>query len=336
LGSADFLDWLLKSSIRSSTPELTRHKTLHERSGMDRAVHVVNNAHRRKAGEIMSSRYIAKYALIAVLALLSARISTGEPVAVERAKSANDLVRAVVANELKTQDGKHTRWMYQAEKDERGTKKEKEVVQTEYGSLDRLLAVDGRSLTDKQQRAEQQRIERLAKNPAEFQQTKRRDADECRAFLKILADAFNFSYAGRDRDVIKLTFRPNPAFQAASSEARVLHEMEGQIWVHETQQRLVRIQGHLSADVKFAGGLLGHLEKGGYFDVQQHELSPGQWNLTFIEVNMKGKALCFKNVAIEEKEYRTDFRAVPDGLTLGQAAAILTNQIIVASTAMAP
>jgi hypothetical protein len=107
--------------------------------------------------------------------------------------------------------------------------------------------------------------------------------------------------------------------------------MEGEIWVHETQRRLIRIQGQLVADVKFAGGLLGHLEKGGHFNVEQRELSPGQWDLTFMEVDMKGKALFFKTIAVKEKEYRSDFRTVPDGLTLAEAAEILSNEVTVAA-----
>ena len=147
----------------------------------------------------------------------------------------------------------------------------------------------------------------------------------------MLPDALTFIYAGRDGDLIRLSYRPNPSFQPPSREARVFHEMEGEMWVHETQRRLVRIHGQLIADVKFAGGLLGHLEKGGYFNVEQRELSPGQWDLTFMEVDMKGKALFFKTVAVKEKEYRSNFQTVPDGLTLAEAADILAKQVIVAT-----
>jgi hypothetical protein len=57
----------------------------------------------------------------------------------------------------------------------------------------------------------------------------------------------------------------------------------------------VRILGRLIADVKFAGGLLGHLEKGGQFNVEQTELSANQWELTVMEVDMKGKATLLQN-----------------------------------------
>jgi len=267
-------------------------------------------------------------AFLPIAAEFSQSASSGAPI------SANDLVRAIVANELKPQGESRGRWMYRVEREQQGKKKAKEVVQTGQGSLDRLVAVDGQPLSAKEQQEEKERIGNLVRNPAEQQkleQTRKKDAEQCKAFFKMLPDALTFIFASRDGDVIKLNYRPNPSFQPPSREARVFHEMEGELWVHETQRRLVRIRGQLVADVNFAGGLLGHLEKGGHFNVEQRELSPGQWDLTFMEVDMKGKALFFKTIDVNEKEYRSDFRTVPDGLTLAEAADILSNEVTVAA-----
>lgn len=282
----------------------------------------------------MSFRFLERCALSGLLALLPIRIAFSQSPSARPAISANDLVRAVVANELKPQDGNHVRWIYRVEREEEGKKKTKEVVQTGQGSLDQLLAVDERPLNVKAQQDESERIRNLVRNPAEQQrleQTKKKDTEQCKAFFKMLPDALTFIYASRDGDLIKMSYGPNPNFQPPSREARVFHEMEGEIWVHETQRRLVRIRGQLVADVKFAGGLLGHLEKGGHFDVEQRELLPGQWDLTFMEVDMKGKALFFKTIAVNEKESRSDFRSVSYGLTLAEAADMLTKQVIVAA-----
>jgi hypothetical protein len=281
----------------------------------------------------MSLCFLGKCALTGLMSIFSAAVALGQSTP-DGGISANDLVRAVVANELKVQDGNHSRWMYRVDREEQGKKKSKEVVQTRQGSLDRLVAIDGHPLNFKEEQDEGQRIEDLLRNPAEqqrLQQTQRKDAEQCEAFFKMIPDALSFNYAGRDGDVIKLSFQPNPSFQPPSREVRVFHDMEGEMWVHGSQRRLVRIRGQLTADVKFGGGLLGHLEKGGYFNVEQRELLPGQWDLTFMEVNMKGKALLFKTIAVQEKEYRSDVRMVPDDLTLAEAADLLAKQIVVAA-----
>ena len=282
----------------------------------------------------MSVRFFGKWLLAGLIALLRIASAFSQTASVGPAMSSKDLVRLVIANELKPPDGNHVRWMYRAEREEENKKTTKEVVQTSLGSLERLVAVDGQPLNAKEQQDEKERIGNLVRNPAEqekLERTKKKDAEQCKSFFKLLPDALIFIYAGRDGDLIKLSYQPNPSFQPPSREAQVFHAMEGEMWVDKTQRRLVRIRGQLVADVKFAGGLLGHLEKGGHFDVEQRELFGGQWELTFMEVNMKGKALFFKTIAVKEKEYRSDFRIVPDGLTLAEAADMLTKQVLVAA-----
>jgi hypothetical protein len=83
-------------------------------------------------------------------------------------------------------------------------------------------------------------------------------------------------------------------------------------------------------DVKFGGGLLGHLDKGGKFEVRQAEVAPGQWEMTVLGVDMKGKALLLKTVGMQESENHSDFHRMPDSLTLAEARDILNRRIVVA------
>ena len=208
--------------------------------------------------EVMSFRFLERCGLFGFLALLPIGAAFSQSTS---QISANDLVRTVVANELNAQAAGHGRWMYRVDREEQSKKKAKEVVQTRHGSLDRQVAVDGQPLDAKEQKDGRERIEKRFRNPAEQQrleQTKKKDAEQCKAFFKMIPDALTFIYAGRDGDLIKLSYRPNPSFQPRSRAARVFHEMKGEMWVHETQRRLVRIHGQLIADVKFAAGLLGH------------------------------------------------------------------------------
>jgi hypothetical protein len=278
----------------------------------------------------MSLPAIRSHALMGLLSLLLAATVVGQSALTDRPLSANEMVRAVVANELNAQGANHSRWMYRADREEQGKKKTNEVVQTGHGSLDRLVEVDGHALSAKEQEDERQRIENLVRHPAEQQkleQTQRKDPEHWQTFFKMIPDALSFSYAGRDGTLIKLSYKPNPSFHPPSREASVFRAMEGEMWVDESQRRLVSIGGHLIADVKFAGGLLGYVDKGSNFDVEQCELAPGQWEVTFLEVNMQGKALFFKNIAVQEKEFRSDFRPVPAGLTVADAEEMLKEQV---------
>ena len=86
---------------------------------------------------------------------------------------------------------------------------------------------------------------------------------------------------------------------------------------------LVQIAGHLTHQVRFAGGLLGHLDRGGRFEVRQTEVAPGHWEVTTLNVDMIGRVLFFKTISVQQRECHTDFRRVPDNLSLAQAADVL-------------
>ena len=111
----------------------------------------------------------------------------------------------------------------------------------------------------------------------------------------------------------------------------MLHEMAGEIWVDPKQQRLVSINGQLTNEVKFGGGFLGHLEKGGEFRMKRTEIAPGHWEVIEIVVNMRGKALLFKTISVQQKEVHGNFETVPDDLSLSDAAGLLLQQTLVAT-----
>jgi hypothetical protein len=246
--------------------------------------------------------------------------------------SVNDLVRRVVTNELNFQDD-HTNWMYRLEKEQYGKKQVEEIVETKEGSFSRLLAVNGLPLTPKQQSEEDERGRELLTSRSAQQKLRRSlDAEtlQGRRLFKMLPDAFVFSYAGSSGNLVKLSFRPNPSFHAPSLEARVFHDMEGEMWIDCKQERLAGFDGHLTQAVKFGFGLLGHLDKGGHFEVRQAEVVPGHWDMTTLSLEMTGKALLFASIGVQKKENHQDFHRVPDDLTLTQAADILNRSIVVA------
>jgi hypothetical protein len=247
--------------------------------------------------------------------------------------SANELARKVVTNELKFQGQDHGRWMYRLEKEESGRSQVQEIIETNNGSLSRLLSIDGRPLDEKQEQKENQRLQSLVSHPDEqrkFQQASNKEAGQGARLFNILPDVFVFSYAGRQGDLVTLTFKPNPTFQPPSVEARVFHGMQGEMTVDTEQERVAALNGRLMEDVKFGGGLLGPLDKDGKFEVKQAEVEPGHWEMTVLSVGLKGKALLFKTIGVQETEHHRDFHQVSDDLTLIEAADLLNRQMVIA------
>jgi hypothetical protein len=244
-----------------------------------------------------------------------------------------DLARKVVTNELRVQNDEQSHWMYRLEKAESGRTRIQKILETKNGSLGQLLSIDGHLLDAKQLLKEKQRIQKLVTHPDEqrkLQQASNKKAEQGARLFRILADVFVFGYSSRQGDLVTLNFRPNPTFQPPSLEARVFHGMEGEMTVDARQERLVVLKGHLMEDVKFGGGLLGHVNRGSTFEVGQTEVIPGHWEMTALRVDMKGKALLFETIEVQVAENHSDFHRVPDDLTLQEAADILGQQNIVA------
>ena len=279
-------------------------------------------------------RLVCSAATVLVIIILLGSTTLSQSDSGSLGVSAADLARRVITNELKFQDD-HTNWMYRLEKEQHGKKQVEEIIETKEGSLSRLLSINGQPLTARQQTEEDQRVQELMTSRS----AKRKlqldlDAEtlQGRRLFKMLPDAFVFNYAAADGNLVRLSFKPNPNFHPPSLEARVFQDMEGEMWVDCKQERLAAFKGHLTQDVKFGLGLLGHLDKGGHFEVRQAEVVPGHWDLTTMSVEMTGKALLFKSIGVQKMESRRDFQQVSDDLMLTQAAEILDRHVVVADS----
>ena len=235
---------------------------------------------------------------------------------------AGQLAREVFQNEIEAQTRDQSLWCYRELNEQHGEKKLFAVCQTPEGEIDRLLQVNGEELNPKQRQAEDQRIRRMLNDPDQMRQRRRKqqeDTKQTQNLMKIFPDAFLFQYQGSQGSLIKLSFSPSPNFHPSGRPAQVFYHMEGELLLDSEQLRLAEINGQLTSDVKFGWGLLGHLDKGGTFRVEQGDLGSGHWEMTLLDVEMNGKALFFKTIAVREKQAYTDFRQEPEGITPQQA-----------------
>ena len=233
----------------------------------------------------------------------------------------------MVQNELRAEKDDATHWRFRKVEVKSGKSETWEVVQTKEGEVQHLLAIDGHPLTAAQRRDEEERLRKYVRTPAE--QDKRRqasssDSSKEQSLLKMLPQALLYHYQGKQNDLIRLTFTPNPRFHASTHEEEVFHHMMGQLVFDEKKMRLVELRGRIASRVDFGYGILGHLDKGGTFDVRQADVGDGHWDVTLLQTDLTGKALFFRTITVHEKLVESDYRRVPDNLTLQQGARLLT------------
>ncbi len=242
--------------------------------------------------------------------------------------SANDLVRRVIQNEDRASSS-GPRYMYKLRTVKPERTVVKEMVETNDGTVGRLLSVNDHPLTADQRSTDEKKLNKLLTDPDERKdrmEEQKKDEQRTREMVKALPDAFLYQYDGEEvangTQCLRLKFQPNPNFDPPARETMVYRGMQGHMLIDPKQERLVRIDANLFQDVTFGWGILGRLNKGGHFLVEQANVGDG-WETTRMELDFVGKALMFKTIKIKESEIATDFRKVPPNLTFAQGIDLL-------------
>jgi hypothetical protein len=263
------------------------------------------------------------FALASVVAGHANPVRSGASAQPQNAESPQQLVRDMVWNEIHSQTNDHTHWRYRELQEDNGPRRLVDVFQTRDGQIHRVLAINGQPLTGEQLENEDKRIQKLLSDPRQIRENQKKreqDANQETTMLKMLPDAFLFREEGQQGSSLKLAFTPNPNFHPTTHAAEVFHHMVGTLLIDRYANRLVEIDGRLTSKVKFGGGLLGHLDEGGTFRVEQRKVGPNHWDMVLLDVHMDGKVLFFKTIAVRQKEQYFDYHEVPANVTLQQAA----------------
>jgi len=278
--------------------------------------------------------------VLAGLALLSGAAAASYPaksdqgaVAAGASMPPRELVQKVIANEMKAAESTG-HYMYRLRKTTPKGVQVKDMIETRDLVLGRLVSINDQPLTAEQRQADDNQIQKLISNPGELRRKKRQeqeDADRASKMLKALPDAFIYESDGNEPgahgNLVRLKFRPNPNFNPPSRETMVYRGMTGHMLVDAAVLRMAKIDATLVQDVNFGWGILGHLDRGGKFIVEQRDVGNGRWETTQMTLDFVGKAIFgLKNIRIKETEITTDFRRVPDDLTLAQGLEILKQQ----------
>ena len=271
--------------------------------------------------------------------LLTATSFAGQPATVSSYRDPAELVRKAVQNEIKAANDDSAHFLFRGTKTTSQGSTTRLYVETREATAGLVIAYNGKPLTPEQRRTEEARVERFIKHPEELKKKReqeRAEADRTLRIVRALPDALLFEYAGEEQGsegigragetLVKLKFRPNLHYQAPSHVEEVLTGMQGYVLVDAAHYRLAVIDGTLFKEVGFGWGILGHLDPGGRFTVQQQELDDNVWEISSMSVNFTGKILLFKSLSISSTETFTGFKRVPSDLTFAQALELLKKE----------
>lgn len=277
--------------------------------------------------------------LILLTSLTSASFATEVSPSAPSYGGPAEAMRKVVQNELKAVNEDVTRILFRGVKTTPKGSATRLYVQTGKTTVGEVIAYNGQPLAPDQRQAEESRIERFINNPEELKKKCDQNHDNIEHTLRILRalpNAFLFDYAGEETGsetlghqgarLIKFAFHPNPAYQPPSRIEEVLTGLQGDVLIDPVHFRLARIDGTLFKDVGFGWGILGRLNKGARFAIQQQNVSDDLWVVSSITFNASGKLLLLKALNVGSTEVFSDFQRIPSDLTFVQALELMKHQ----------
>jgi hypothetical protein len=289
----------------------------------------------RRAGSI---RVVVAVSLGVLLAGMGATsLDAGAPSSSPRdSTSPIELVRTAVANEVAAANDTSTKHMFRSRKQTLQGSQTRLYVETREAIAGMTIAYNDQPLTPEQMQSDESRLAGLVGNPEQLSRKhsqEQENAERTLRIVKALPEAFLYDYEGEEKGVadfgkdgarlVRLKFRPNPAYEPPSRVEQVLAGMQGVVLIDAAARRVARIDGTLFKEVGFGWGILGHLDKGGHFLVEQRDVGDGSWDISRMSLTFTGKILLFKSIAIKSDEVFSDFRRVPADTTFAEGVEML-------------
>ena len=199
------------------------------------------------------------------------------------------------------------------------------TVETQWGKVRFLVTEDGKPLDPQREGAERGRLAQIVNDPDGFKRTESARIDDeqhAKQMLALLPKAFLFDGPHPEGEVLKVYFRPNPAYQPQGMEEKVLHGMSGTVTIDAKVVRLRGIEGHMPNDVSLGFGLLATIKAGSNFaTVREPEVVP-DWKTLSVHTDINGKALFLKTIARSGDSKRWSYKKIPDDLPIQDAVAM--------------
>ena len=253
-------------------------------------------------------------------------------------QSPAELVRRTVQHEIQTAEGS-AKFLFRDRNQTQNGSQTKLIVETREMMEGILVAVNDHPLPPAQRQSEYARVQRFVDDPAERKKKERQereDSERTKRIMKALPDAFLYEWDGTEpgtermgkvgHELVRLKFIPNPKYSPPSNVEQILTGMRGYLLIDPMVCRIARIDGTLMKDVGFGWGILGHLDRGGHFLVDQADVGTGNWEITRMDLELTGKALFFKTLNFKSAHVFSDFRPAPPNLSAAQGVELLKKE----------
>lgn len=287
----------------------------------------------------MKSRRPTLAIVLIVLCSLSAWAASDSPApTVLTQDQIRDLIRRSADNDIQNQK-KQRDYTYVERQERRDINGKGGVKSTEtetydvmdiYGDqVQKLVAKNDKPLSEKDARKEDEKIQKLIdkrRNESDADRQKRlakeeKEQQEGREFVREVADAFNFTFAGVERlggrDNYVIDGEPKPGYKPVHKDANILPKVRFRIWIDKNDAQMKKLDVQV-IDTFSWGVLVMRLHKGSRIIVETTRVNDEVWLQRHVAVKLDARVALLKNFDVEMditdrdyKKFRTDTKIVP-------------------------
>lgn len=194
-----------------------------------------------------------------------------------------------------------------------------DVIVIDGEPYEKLVAKDGKPLTEAETRKEQEKLDReLARRRAERPDERARRLSERekrrregREFAQEIPDAFTFRLAGQDtledRPVWIIEAEPKPGFKGKAKRADLLSKFRGRLWIDQQDYQWVRVEAETIAPVRF-GWILAKLDPGARMTFEQRRVHGEVWLPSQARMRLNARIAVVRKLRAEVEVTWRDYR----------------------------
>jgi hypothetical protein len=182
-----------------------------------------------------------------------------------------------------------------------------EVIPLEGTPYERMISKDGRPLTPEEQRKEDQKFEKAARErrheSAEERRERIRKYETERAFLKDLPKAYDFKLAGDEivdgRPAWILEVTPRPGFVPTTLRGGMLRHITGRLWIDKQDVQWARAEARVVEPISI-GWILARIGAGAQIKLDMTPVVDGLWMPARIDINGAARVLMVHTKVLDE------------------------------------
>lgn len=203
------------------------------------------------------------------------------------------------------------------------------VIESQQGTVARLLERNGQPITATEDAAERGRLQEILDSPEEFLKRKRRDGEGrnyAAQLIKSMPSAMLYSYVPGQPQLpdikssqVVIDFKPNPAFHPPNMITQALTGIAGRVWIDQTSGHLLRIEGRVLRPVNFGWGLIAKVYPGGTVEFEQTCVDSEHCVSSHLVEDLTMREMMLRTVTDKTRMSAWNFEMLPAPLSFQEA-----------------